>query len=163
MIMLRLLFALPFAVSIAAYLIYPAWMDWASFPAPSWVRWTGLAAGSIAIPAVYWVLKTLGPNVSETILTKDSHRFVTKGPYGWVRHPLYTTGLVLLAAVGLMATNWFILLLSGLCGTAIRYLVIPQEEDFLEARFGSEYRHYKKRTGMLFPLMLRQFRSHGRA
>jgi len=154
-VLLRAVFALPLFAAILAYLINPASMSWSHFRAPDWVRWIGVATGLLAIPSARWLFRNLGRNVSETVLTKADHSLVTTGPYQWVRHPLYTTGGALLVAVGLIAANWFILLLATAAVVLVRVLVVPREERELIAKFGDDYRRYKQRTGAMFPQLMR--------
>jgi len=148
----RLLIALPLFGGSVVYIMNPGWMAWSSFNAPEWVRWTGVALGACVVLSVHWVLNALGSNVSETVLTKDRHELVTRaGPYRWIRHPLYTTGIALFVAVGLMAANWFVLGLASIALLAIRTVVVPREERELIARFGSGYEEYRRRTGAMAP------------
>jgi protein-S-isoprenylcysteine O-methyltransferase Ste14 len=148
----RLLVALPLFGGSLAYLLNPRWMAWSAFEAPEWVRWIGAGLGLCAVPAVHWVLGALGSNVSETVLVKERHELVTSaGPYRWVRHPLYTTGITLFIALGLLAANWFILSLALVALVAIRAVVVPREEQALTARFGAKYQEYRRRTGAMFP------------
>ncbi len=148
---LRAVVTLPLLAAIVTYVINPRWMAWSAFNAPDWLRLAGVALGILSIPSVYWVLASLGKNVSETVLTKPNHELVTAGPYRWIRHPLYATGLTLLLAVGLMAANVVLLLFAVLAAILIRYVVIPREEAALERRFGDEYRRYTMRTRRLLP------------
>jgi len=150
-IALRALIALPLFGGILAYVINPRWMAWSALHLPEWLRVVGVVLGAATVPGVYWVLTSLGKNVSETVLTKPTHELVTTGPYRWIRHPLYTTGLALLLAVGLMAANVALLLLTALAATLIRFVVIPPEEAALQRRFGAGYQHYAMRTGRLLP------------
>ena len=148
----RLLVALPLFGGSLVYVLNPAWMAWSAFDAPVWLRWTGAALGACVVPAVHWVLSALGSNVSETVLTKDRHELVTSaGPYRWVRHPLYTTGIALFVALGLMAANWFVLGMAVIALIAIRAVVVPREERELVARFGPGYEEYRRRTGAMTP------------
>lgn len=147
----RALVALPLFAAVAAYLVRPASMAWAAVPLPPWARWLGVALGALTIPAAHWVFRTLGNNVSETVLTRPGHELVTSGPYRWVRHPLYTTGVTLFLAVGLLAANGFILAFTALTLVLVRGLVIPREERELVRRFGDAYRGYAARTGVLLP------------
>lgn len=147
----RLLVALPLFGGVATYLMNPRWMDWSSVAVPLSVRWIGVALGVLTVPAIHWVLGSLGANVSETVLTKEHHRLVTTGPYRWVRHPLYTTGIVLFLSLALIAANWFVLLWCLVAAIAIRLVVIPSEERNLVAAFGDEYRGYRRGTGVLLP------------
>jgi protein-S-isoprenylcysteine O-methyltransferase Ste14 len=153
LILSRIFVALPLFGGVTAYLANPRWMAWASLDLPRWMRWAGVALGLLVVPSVYWVLTSLGASVSETVLTKQEHRLVTEGPYRWVRHPLYTTGTALFASIGLMAANWFILLWAGIALAGVRLVVIPREEAQLEARFGDDYRRYRRATGSMLPLI----------
>ena len=147
----RGLVALPLFGSILLYLLNPRWMAWAEVALPIWGRWAGVVAGLLAVPAALWVFRSIGRNVSETVLTKRDHALVTTGPYRWIRHPLYTTAAVLLLAIGLMAANWFILLFALVAVVSMRLAVIPLEERELVNKFGDEYRRYMARTGRLLP------------
>jgi protein-S-isoprenylcysteine O-methyltransferase Ste14 len=152
---LRALVALPLLAGVLAYIVDPGWMAWSAFDAPGWLRLVGALLGILCLPSVYWVLTSLGKNVSETVLTKPGHELVTEGPYRWVRHPLYTTGLTLLLAIALMAANVALLLFAALAAVLIVSVVIPREEAALTARFGDEYRRYVMRTGRLLPRVFR--------
>ena len=73
------------------------------------------------------------------------------GPYQWVRHPLYTTGLTLFVALGLIEASWFVLCVTAVTALFIQLLVIPAEERVLIEKFGEQYRAYMHRTGRLLP------------
>ena len=147
----RALVALPLFGGPLVYVINPSWMAWSSFDAPLWLRWAGVTLGLCVLCSVHWVLRNLGRNVSETVLTKIDHEMVTSGPYRWIRHPLYTTGILLFLALGLIAANWFILLSAAVALVGIRTVVIPREERALCARFGAGYEQYIARTGAMWP------------
>jgi protein-S-isoprenylcysteine O-methyltransferase Ste14 len=149
----RLLVAGPMFGGVIAYLANPDWMAWASVSIPSWMRWLGVALGLLTVPTVYWVLRTLGSNVSETILTKEEQRLVTAGPYRWVRHPLYGAGIVLFLSIGLMSANAFILVCAVVALIGLRFVVIPREEAQLRLKFGNDYVTYQQRTGSLLPTL----------
>lgn len=151
----RLAVALPLFGGVLAYLVYPPSIDWASIPAPTWVRWAGVGIGLATAPMLYWVLRTLGANISETVLTKEEHELVTTGPYRWVRHPLYSAGIALFSSVGLMAANGFVLVWTLGALVSVRLVVIPREEAELIQTFGEDYRRYREGTGALVPVRFR--------
>jgi protein-S-isoprenylcysteine O-methyltransferase Ste14 len=151
----RALVAMLLFLPVIAYVAIPWWMTWASFVLPAWIRWLGVVVGLLTIPAVSWVLRSLGHNVSETVLTKREHQLVTAGPYQWIRHPLYTTGITLFVALGLMQASWFVLFMATVAALLIQRLVIPAEERALVAKFGDRYRAYMGRTGRLLPRVSR--------
>jgi protein-S-isoprenylcysteine O-methyltransferase Ste14 len=150
----RAFVALPLFLAIITYVVNPPWMVWAELPLPGWTRWAGVALGLLTVPAARWVFTSLGRNVSETVLTKSHHALVTTGPYRWIRHPLYTTGIALVLAIGLMAASWFILLFGLVTLASMRFVVIPLEERELLMKFGDAYRAYMQRTGRLLPRVL---------
>ena len=73
------------------------------------------------------------------------------GPYRWVRHPLYTTGITLFVALGLMEASWFVLFMTTVAALFIQLLVILTEERRLMEKFGDGYRTYMGRTGRMLP------------
>jgi len=147
----RVAVALPLFLGVLTYVANPRWMAWSALALPAWVRWTGVVLGLAMVPAAYWAFRTLGRNVSETVLTREHHELVTTGPYRVIRHPLYAMGIGLFLAVGLMAASWFILLFALIVVASIRLVVVPLEERELEAKFGDAYRRYRERTGALVP------------
>jgi protein-S-isoprenylcysteine O-methyltransferase Ste14 len=147
----RVAVALPLFLGVLTYLANPRWMSWSELALPAWARWTGVVLGLAMVPAAYWVFRTLGRNVSETVLTREHHELVTTGPYRVIRHPLYAMAVGLFLAVGLMAASWFILLFALIALASIRLVVVPLEERELEAKFGDAYRAYVRRTGALLP------------
>ena len=71
-----------------------------------------------------------------------------KGLYRWVRHPLYTAGLVFIWLTPVMTVN----LLAMNLGLTI-YIVLGAmfEERKLLHEFGQAYADYQRRTPMLIP------------
>jgi len=151
----RLLVAAPLYLSMVAYAANPKWMAWSSFSLPTWLRWFGAATGLAMLPLLYWVMTSIGKNVSETYLTKESHQLVTAGPYRWVRHPLYTVAALGLVSLSLVAANWFMLAMASIAFVAIAVLVVPKEEAELVKKFGRDYRGYQRRTGRFAPRIVR--------
>ena len=116
------------------------------------VRYFGLFlffAGSLLRLAAVFVL---GRRFSGLVAIQPDHQLKTDGLYRYVRHPSYAgliasmIGLVLIfrSAIGLI----FVILL-------FLFLVsrMNDEERFLEAHFGEEYRDYRLKTRRLVPLI----------
>src|SRR5436190_1347309 len=80
---------LAFFVGMVAFMINPSWMSWSSVPLPASLRWTGLAVSVVAAGLLFWTLRGLGKNLTDTVVTRRDHWLVTGGPYRWVRHPFY--------------------------------------------------------------------------
>jgi len=138
------------AMGFIAYLINPAWMAWSSVPLPVWLRWIGIALGVLAGFLLIWTFRSLGKNLTDTVVTRKEHTLVTSGPYRWVRHPFYLTLALAVLANSLAAANCF-LLITGCLALAFITLRTRKEEENLVARFGDEYRMYMQRTGRFLP------------
>ena len=143
--------ALPLLAAILLYTFLPRSLDWSAFAIPTWVRWLGVALGATCIPLLWWVFRSIGPSISETVLTKTGHKLVTAGPYRWVRHPLYAVALLEIFALSLIAGNWLMALMWLIAALVFRYVVIPIEEANLIAVFHAEYERYREATGALMP------------
>lgn len=83
---------------------------------------------------------------------ENEPQMVTAGLYRWVRHPLYTAGLVFIWLTPVMTLNLLMLNL----GLTI-YLVVGAlyEERKLVREFGTVYLDYQQQTPMLIPLVRR--------
>jgi protein-S-isoprenylcysteine O-methyltransferase Ste14 len=136
--------------AVLAYLIKPEWMSWSSVRVPMSVRWAGLPFLVLGLLLLVWTLRSLGTNLTDTVVTKRDHTLVTHGPYRWVRHPFYDAMALLLVAIALMAANWFVLA-AGAAVFALLALRSRTEEALLLERFGEPYRAYRERTGRFVP------------
>jgi len=150
-LVIRMGVALPLLAVILLNIFWPSSLAWAKFIPPDWLRILGLVLAALNPPFLWWVFRSIGKNISETVLIKDEHELVTHGPYTWIRHPLYSSALLLLLSMSLVFGDWIILSYT-LAGTlAFRLLVIPAEEKQLLDAFGEDYECYQSRTGALFP------------
>lgn len=137
-------------LSVILWLINPGWMAWSQLDMPSVLRWVGVALGFACLPLTYWLFGSIGTNITQTVETRANHELVTTGPYRYLRHPLYSVGMLMFFSFALIAGNWFIAL-----ATSIVFLMLlvrlPKEEAKLIERFGDEYRLYMENTGRLLP------------
>jgi protein-S-isoprenylcysteine O-methyltransferase Ste14 len=139
-----------FWLAVFAWMINPAWMAWSAVSLPIGVRWAGvglLLGGSLLL---VWTFRSLGKNLTDTVVTRQHHTLVVHGPYRWIRHPLYSSAALLIVALSLVAANWFFFVAGAvlLCVLIIRTRI---EEENLVARFGDSYRNYMSRTGRFVP------------
>jgi protein-S-isoprenylcysteine O-methyltransferase Ste14 len=137
-------------VAVALYLIDPSRLAWAAAPFPEWLRWVGIAAGVAGGITVVWTVRTLGPNLTDTVVTRQNHTLVLVGPYRWVRHPFYGSVALLMAAFALGGANWLILA-GGVVVITLLVVRTDREEERLVARFGDSYRDYMRHTSRFVP------------
>jgi len=77
-------------------------------------------------------------------------RLVVTGLYRFVRHPLYTAGLLFMWATPVMNTN----LLALYIGLTIYIIIGALHEEYrLRRELGEAYREYQRRTPMLIPFL----------
>jgi protein-S-isoprenylcysteine O-methyltransferase Ste14 len=146
LIFLRLL-ALVGCLPLILYLINPAWVSWGRVLLPSAVRW---AAVGLAVAMLPLMFKSIGNNISPSHTTRQGHQLVTSGPYRWIRHPLYTFGLVAMTCLVVFTGLWSLGLFLAAAFVVLMWRV-PKEEANLIATFGDEYRQYMARTGRFIP------------
>jgi protein-S-isoprenylcysteine O-methyltransferase Ste14 len=137
-------------LAILAYLVNPSWMKWSSLPMPPWLRWCGLAVGVATGALVSSTLRHLGPNLTDTVVTRRHHMLVTDGPYRWVRNPFYVSAALLTLSAGLLSANGFVFA-SGAVLIALLAVRTRIEEQKLIERFGEAYRAYMRETPRFIP------------
>ncbi|NOY27894.1 MAG: isoprenylcysteine carboxylmethyltransferase family protein [Oligoflexia bacterium] len=137
------------------------------FPLVAWVLGDGLASADLALAAplrvvgvalcvggvalFWWVHATLGENFSPRLDMRPGHTLVTTGPYRWVRHPMYTTNLLLVPGWGLLTGNALVFVLPAVALVVMLAVRLPDEESMLAERFGDEWRVWAAQTGRLLP------------
>ena len=153
LIAVRVFLVLPLMALIAMFLLNIPREGFYPLNLPPGIRWLGLAIVAVAIPLMLWVLRSLGPNISETILTREGQQLVKNGPYRWVRHPLYSSASVFLLGLSLLADSLPMLLMT-IIGFFVFYGIAGMEERELIRRFGDHYHCYRRTTGRLLPRLL---------
>ena len=108
--------------------------------------WFGLVLVIGALAFAKWAIKTFeaaGTNVPPNM---PATAIVTDGPFKYSRNPMYLSMVVLYLGVAMLADAPVMLLLAVALFAVLNNKVIKAEEDYLEAKFGDEYRAYKERT-----------------
>lgn len=106
----------------------------------------------IVLAILLWIAskRQLGLNWSPRIAIRDKHTITNTGPYRFVRHPIYSSYILLSLGVILATTNPMVFL--PYCLTTLIVLSrVPQEEKALRNFFGPKYEEYSLHTGKLFP------------
>lgn len=141
-------------LGLLAYGINPAWLGFAALPLPDALRWFGLVLSLIALPLIVWMFRSLGSNITDTVQTRHNAQLVVRGPYRWIRHPLYSFGALFLVGLLLMTANALIMVFGAVALTLL-ILRTPNEEAHLVEKFGDAYRDYMLQTGRFLPRLTR--------
>lgn len=128
----------------------PAWADYS-------ISGWAIALGTIIFAAALWVFrrshKELGRNWSITLEIREQHQLVSTGPYAVIRHPMYTSFLLMALGQAFLLANW-VAGLAGLIGFAILFFLrVDKEERMMLEIFGPQYRTYMERTKRLIPYL----------
>jgi protein-S-isoprenylcysteine O-methyltransferase Ste14 len=107
----------------------------------------------VGISFTWWARIHLGRFWSNAITHKEGHNIIDSGPYGLVRHPIYT-GLIL----GILATGIAVATPASLLGALLisfgEWQKARMEERFLSVELGPEaYESYRRRVPMIVPLL----------
>ncbi|WP_339035197.1 isoprenylcysteine carboxylmethyltransferase family protein [Bradyrhizobium symbiodeficiens] len=139
-------------------ILYTPWVAQLLGWKPLWVLGnTGIYIAAIlsaaGIAFAWWGRLHLGKFWSNTITHKEDHRVIDTGPYGIVRHPIYT-GLIF----GMLVTGVAIGLVTTILGAILISLGMWQkgrmEEVFLSKELGEDsYGAYCRRVPMIIPFL----------
>ena len=107
----------------------------------------------LGLSFTWWGRIHLGRLWSNAITHKEDHRIVDTGPYGMVRHPIYTGQIIGLLATGIAIATWPAMLGVILISFG-EWQKARMEERFLSAELGAEdYGSYCRRVPMIVPFL----------
>jgi len=123
-----------------------------------WPRTLALSIGTdvLALAGLIIALAgrvALGRNWNINPGLKADHELIERGPYAYVRHPMYTGLLLMLLGTVVWYGTWagFIIFIACFFGT---WFKLSQEEKMLTEHFGKNYTEYKARVKALIPFAL---------
>ena len=142
---------------ILGWLVQPLWISNAALPATLLTPATlalGLALTLLGYGCTLWCYAAMGDMWRIGVNRDEKTSLVTRGPYNFVRHPIYGFQIVMLAGAALLLPTFFSLALI-----AVHFLCVQtkadDEEAYLLGVHGETYRAYLHRTGRLFPKFFR--------
>jgi protein-S-isoprenylcysteine O-methyltransferase Ste14 len=112
----------------------------------------GVAICAAGLFMAIWSRKTLGGDWSRDVELKQGHKLVEWGPYRFVRHPIYTSHLLM--GLGTAVASDSVVGFAGLLFFFIGFWIkLKQEENLLVSHFPDEYPAYKARVKALVPFV----------
>ena len=113
----------------------------------------GLLLVLLGIAFAIWARVVLGGNWSGAVTVKQGHTLIRRGPYTFVRHPIYSGLLLAFLGVAIILGQ-----IRGLLGVGVLSLAFwlksRMEERFMLEQFGADYRRYQERVKALIPYVL---------
>src|SRR4029077_13226753 len=130
---------------------YPLNLDIIPHVAP--IAWAAAVLCVIGLAFAVWARVTLGRNWSGVVTLKEGHELVERGPYRFVRHPIYTGILTMFFATALARGH-----LSGFVGTLLIFasfwIKLRNEEKLMLQQFPERYADYRRRAKRIIPFVL---------
>jgi protein-S-isoprenylcysteine O-methyltransferase Ste14 len=116
----------------------------------------GLAALEATVLGVAMVIAALAIHIWAAIVFRNhkttimphqpSTQLVTSGPFRFSRNPIYVGNLMVVAGLGLVLSNLWLLVVTPVLGLTLHKLAIEREERHMEALFNDRWRDYKARV-----------------
>ena len=134
-------------------LIYSAstWLDFANYALPTWTGWIGAVLIVLALIVFWRAHVDLKTNWSPSLEIREKHELITRGIYGYIRHPMYASQWLWVIAQPLLLQNWLAGWLNLVVFIFFYSLRVRAEEKMMIDTFGEQYREYMKKVGAVFP------------
>ena len=117
-----------------------------------WLLGIGLAIFVLGLALAVWARVYLGRNWGMPMSQKDDPQLVTTGPYGRIRHPIYS-GIILGMVGTAVAVSFYWWIAVGILGAYFLYSAVIEERTMAKL-FPTDYPPYKRATKMLIPYIL---------
>lgn len=106
----------------------------------------------VGLGNLIWARVTLGGNWSSDVVIKENQELIERGPYHWVRHPIYSS--LLLMALGAAVWSGHALGFAIFAAVLLSlWFKLRQEEKLLTKYFPAEYPSYRARVKALIPFV----------
>ena len=116
------------------------------------IAWSAAILCIAGLLLALWARFILGRNWSGLVTLKEEHELVERGPYRFVRHPIYTGMLAMFFATALVQRH-----LAGFVGVALMFasfwIKLFLEENLMLQQFPRRYAAYRKRTKRIIPFI----------
>lgn len=109
------------------------------------IGWVVCALGMVLVMAPIVMFPRRG-GVAKGKSFTETTRLVDSGIYAFVRHPQYTGGIIAIFLPTLLLYPHWLFGVLGVMGTVVLYLGCREEDKYLIAKFGDDYKDYMQRV-----------------
>jgi protein-S-isoprenylcysteine O-methyltransferase Ste14 len=122
-------------------------------PRATAIAWAAAVLCVAGLAFALWARVTLGRNWSGVVTLKEGHELVERGPYRFVRHPIYTGMLTMFSATALVQRH-----VAGVAGVLLMFvsfwIKLDHEEKLMLKQFPKQYAAYQQRAKRIIPFVL---------
>jgi protein-S-isoprenylcysteine O-methyltransferase Ste14 len=119
---------------------------------PTW-GWLGVVLMVIGAAWAVWARFTIGTNWSGSVTLKENHELIERGPYAYVRHPIYSALFTMLLgtaiAFGQVETTFIFAAVL-----VIFIFKMRTEEQLMTEAFPDDYPAYRRRVKAIIPFVV---------
>ena len=127
------------------FVIHFVWLPHLSLPLP---RFISLPVGILLVAIGLPIFILPGMKIDRYF---NQGKLATEGIYAFFRHPIYGSWIVLIIPGVALIIDSLLALTIPLFMYGLFRILIGEEEEYLEEKFGDEYFEYKRRVGSIFP------------
>jgi protein-S-isoprenylcysteine O-methyltransferase Ste14 len=108
---------------------------------------------ALGLATALWARRSLGGNWSGLVALKENHELVERGPYRYVRHPIYSGILLMVLGTAIVSgrASWFLAFFAVFIGVSVK---ARAEERLLTKHFPEAYPSYRRRVKALIPFII---------
>lgn len=148
-------FLLPGTVTV----LIPYWIISSSgagiSPGPQVLPYFGFPLIAIGAAGLLWCIWEFFSEGRGTLAPVDPPtNLVVRGPYRYVRNPMYVSVLMILIGEAILCMSTGILIEVAVFMVLVYLFVVFYEEPFLRRQFGISYENYAQRVGRWLPRLL---------
>jgi protein-S-isoprenylcysteine O-methyltransferase Ste14 len=133
--------------------VLPPPFNWLVVPHKTSSSWCGVFLCVSGLLFAIWARLKLGRNWSGLITLKEGHELIERGPYRFVRHPIYTGILAMLAGTAI-ALGYFGGFIGFLLVFVSFWVKLKREEDLMLEHFPAKYAAYQRRVKRIIPFLV---------
>jgi protein-S-isoprenylcysteine O-methyltransferase Ste14 len=109
--------------------------------------------GPPSVALVWAATRHLGKQWRYEAALSEDHELIRTGPYRWVRHPIYSSMLIMLLATGAAWTWWPMFIAAVVIFLAGNEIRVRAEDRLLAERFGPTFAAYRSRVPAYIPFI----------
>jgi protein-S-isoprenylcysteine O-methyltransferase Ste14 len=140
----------PVGAAIAPGWTYNGPLNWSSQIDVA-LQGVGLGLWAAGMIVLVWAARVLGGYISQDGVT-DDHEIVDRGPYRYVRHPVYGSFTAIAVGLGLAFRSYLLMGVAAVWLAASLWWAAAEEALLASpGGVGEAYRSYSERTGRFLP------------